>query len=360
MNHSVLLVQRGISEGTHAVSGKSGKLYGTAVQTPGYGGVVFRLKLEDYAAAADDLIGNTVPMQQWVPHFISEGSTNGAQHVDRGYCSIPAGCRLGPSGGAAEADYSWQHYLFCAGHAPNNAKPVWAGAPPIYDGSRLQSTGTTDVPQLMVDRGVSKGITEKDGPTKPEIMAPPIVGGLHENAPVPSAVAETPVPLPAYGGARRANFSDPLLGQPPAPVEAAPIPAPVVLPTPVPVAVVPPPAPTPRGPTAAEVIQQSVNSAVAAAVPTIVQELKGLVAGMVANLVPPATPPPPKKVRAKAVKATDAPPTMFELSRQRAQELGMNTYGKGKAEMDTWIADHENTGVTPTEDHPTEDHLLVT
>lgn len=308
--------------------------------------MVLKLALAVYTAAADDIIGNTAPMQQWVPHFVSEGvaqQPNGSfSGEERGFCGIPAGCRLGPGGSAAEADYQWQHYKFCAGHAPSNAKPLWTGAPPIYNGSAIMPLHTSDVPQVMIDRGVGGQVQEKDGYTPPEVFTAPVVGSAGENAPVGIGGVERPVPLPAFGGPRIVNrqnpeFQDPANRIAPASIEAAR--HPVVASAPAAV----PQQPQPRGPSAAEVIQQSVAAAVGAAIPSIVGELKAHFAQV---LTPPA---PAKTPRAKREKASDAPPTMFEMSRKRAHELGMNTFGKGKEEMDKYIAEHTQQPVAAEE-----------
>jgi hypothetical protein len=119
MKHVVFLVQKGLIS-NQVVSGKSGKNYGTAVHVPARGGVVLRMSMEEYAAAAQDIIGNTTPNQQWVPDIVPE-----AEAVPgRGKCRIPSGCKLGVGGGPEDAEFIWETHLFCRGHAPSNASPI--------------------------------------------------------------------------------------------------------------------------------------------------------------------------------------------------------------------------------------------
>lgn len=119
IRHVVYLVQKGINS-NQVVSGKSGKNYGTAVHVPSRGGVVLRMSMEEYTAAAQDIVGNTAPNQQWVPDIVPE-----AEAVPgRGKCSIPSGCKAGPGGSKADAEFIWETHLFCRTHAPNNANPI--------------------------------------------------------------------------------------------------------------------------------------------------------------------------------------------------------------------------------------------
>lgn len=72
MNNSIILIQRGITANVHPVSGKSGKLYGQAVFSPQHNGVIFKMSIDQYRDWSSDVVGNTLPGQQWVPEIVSE------------------------------------------------------------------------------------------------------------------------------------------------------------------------------------------------------------------------------------------------------------------------------------------------
>jgi hypothetical protein len=128
MRHVVYLIQKGLTS-NQAVSGRSGKNYGTAVHVPARGGVVLKMTMEEYTAAKDDIVGNTAPNQQWVPDIVPEAEAA----PGRGKCGIPAGCRLGPGGRPADAEFIWDRHLFCRGHAPNNASPIDDQVIPLFE-----------------------------------------------------------------------------------------------------------------------------------------------------------------------------------------------------------------------------------
>lgn len=207
MTTKVLLVQRGISSQSHAVSGKSQKNYGNALYDASRGGVVFELSADDYHRNAHDLIGNVLAGQQWVPEFI-ESSADGKR--DFGFCCSPS-CRLGQGGKAADASYVSGRSLFCATHAPLDATPLFPGAPRI--GSKPEGNTETELapdvqPQMRERVGGQMQEKGSDGYTPPERMAAPIVGSAAEaSAPLFGGV-EKPVPMPQLPKAVKTDDND--------------------------------------------------------------------------------------------------------------------------------------------------------
>lgn len=213
---SVLLVQRGISSQTHAVSGKSLKSYGFATQVPGHG-VALKMSLEEYAACAHDIVGNTQPQQQWVPEFILEVNAP----KDRGKCCIPAGC---PN----EADYRSGVDLYCSGHAPNDAEPLYDGAPAIgtfpmgkAPASAADVLQTVNERPSLVEKGVVDAPVERITPNVGSQMEadsaakPPTAAGIDKPEPIPAYVSPNKTATaPAPAGTQEAP--------PPASFEAAP------------------------------------------------------------------------------------------------------------------------------------------
>jgi hypothetical protein len=151
MKHVVYLVQKGLIS-NQVVSGKSGKNYGTAVHVPARGGVVLRMTMEEYTSAKDDIMGNTTPNQQWVP-------------------GIPSGCKLGPGGGPADAEFIWDRHLFCRGHSPSNASPIDADVIPLSQ--QPPAPAPKDDPE------------PKPPAEQPVVMPPPPVG---DESPKPAQV----------------------------------------------------------------------------------------------------------------------------------------------------------------------------
>lgn len=70
--NSILLVQPGVTAATHPVSGRSGKLYGQSVFSPQHNAVIFRMSIDQYRDHSADLIGNTMPGQQWIPEIVTD------------------------------------------------------------------------------------------------------------------------------------------------------------------------------------------------------------------------------------------------------------------------------------------------
>lgn len=336
MKHSVTLVQLGINAQTWPVAGKSTKLYGNAVASSahGPGAVIFLMSLEEYARSAYDLIGNTTAAQQWVPEFKVDDSPS---IVSRGLCGIPSGCKLGPKGVKAEAEYRWESNLFCAGHAPNNAKPLYDGASPIWS-APVQPVVEADVQAPIIQKKATDAATDAgDEYTPPETLAPPLIGSEDEGKEPDATRIEKPVPMPEMPK-KAAPQETPRI---PEPKPAADIQGHIAgAPTIVPPAPEPPNGgltstqKAPSGASAAEVIAKAVADGVAAALRPMTERLAGLESKIAAIAQKPVT--------GKKPGNPNLVPTAFQLLQQQAKSLGINTYGKSKevltAEIDAMKA----------------------
>lgn len=320
MNYKVVLVQHGISAVSHHVCGKSGKQYGTATQSPNDGGVAFEMTLEDYMVNRHDLIGNPAAGQQWVPEFVPKASNDAFQ--SRGKCSSPQ-CRLGTGGSVAEADYISGRSLFCATHAPNDALPLYDGAPPIgllpANAPTLQPE-VEDVRPNLIERGASAAMVDQGGADAPKEVLTPQVGTTTELESVtPVGGIETPVPMPNFPKKATAPvtatptvFSDP--GQSPAP---APTAEPAKLPEGVPTKTQP----------VAELLEGMVTKAVGSALGGMEERL----AALIEKKTTAKTATQKRRVPAPA-KASD-----FQRLQQKAKGLGINPYGMGRVALEAAI-----------------------
>jgi hypothetical protein len=332
MTYFVNLVQRGISANTHPVSGKSGKGYGTAVNSPQHGGVVFRMSLQDYMNAAHDICGNPIASQQWVPEFVQEA---GAQAQTRPKCDR---C---PKPSVA----IWDRFPFCADHAPANA--TW------YDENEHAAHGVTaqsgpnapDVLPKVVEQPMTPGVVDprqqKDLPR--EQFAPSFVGSAEETSGAATGLAAPKVmpEVPATTGP-----SGPL-EIPPAGFVAESGPPTETGPTGV--VGVPPAAASPKHQEqkadAVTVVQAITKGVIDAVLPQLEKIVEQKLAAS-----PPATPPARTKTRSSAPKKKPAAtktakePSEFQKLQTEAKGLGINLYGKGKAQLEKEIAEKKGAG----------------
>jgi hypothetical protein len=170
MTYFVNLVQRGISANSHPVSGKSGKGYGTAVNSPQHGGVIFQMSLQDYMNAAHDLCGNTIAGQQWVPEFVMEA---GAQAQARPKCDR---C---PRPSVA----IWDRFPFCEITRP----PMRRGTTKASGRHRQRHRRRPDSPDVLPkvnEPPMTPGVVDKKAQADlpREQLAPSFVGSEDENA----------------------------------------------------------------------------------------------------------------------------------------------------------------------------------
>jgi hypothetical protein len=299
-NH-VDLIQRGISSSQHAVSGKSGKLYGHAVHSPKDGGVSFRMSLNDYLEAAHDICGNTAPGQQWVPVLVADVSTKPARpKCDR--CAKPSVA-------------IWDRFPFCADHAPANATwydeaahQEWLKLNPATAVARPSETATPDVLPTMQEK-MSPGVTDKNDELPPEEMAAPIMGTEKEGQD-----EEIPLALRRPGA------------QPPPAVASERV-EPVAKSS----------APAALAPKAVSVVKAITDSVIAAVIPQVAKMIDDRFAPIA---TPPKSTPPdraPKKRRAHGNK----PPTEFRALQIKAKSLGINPFGKSKKALTAEISKKE-------------------
>jgi hypothetical protein len=328
MTYFVNLVQRGISANTHPVSGKSGKGYGTAVNSPQHGGVVFRMSLQDYMNAAHDICGNPIASQQWVPEFVQEA---GAQAQTRPKCDR---C---PKPSVA----IWDRFPFCADHAPANA--TW------YDENEHAAHGVTaqsgpnapDVLPKVVEQPMTPGVVDprqqKDLPR--EQFAPSFVGSAEETSGAATGPAAPKVmpEVPATTGP-----SGPLEIPPAGFVSGATGPIQETGPTGVSGAPQAPPAatsPKEQKADAVTVVQAITKGVIDAVLP----QLEKIVDERLSKQQPlepaPAkrTPRPPKKKAAPPVKE----PSEFQKLQQKAKALDIPIFGKGREALEAAIKEKE-------------------
>jgi hypothetical protein len=287
MNYSVILVQRGISAQSHPVTGKSGKLFGTAVASPEHGGVIFQMTMQDYLEHAHDVVGNTAPSQQWVPEFVPLAPKAGHQKCDR--CPKHAVAR-------------WDRFFYCEDHAPDNA---------VYlDGSgtvkkAAPAAAQPEKPDVgpVVDERLS-GPVEQEKELPAEHMAAPAIGGENEDRPPAQTEAGVFVPDPE----KKQPASEP--SKPEAKAEELP---------------------------PAEKPQNAVQAIAAAVVETLRPELQAIVQTQVAAAV--------KAIEHKGKKKPEKKPrpeTEFTQLQKKAKDLGINSFGKNKEQLRTAIAEKEN------------------
>jgi hypothetical protein len=76
MDYKIRLINRDVSPSAPVfpVCGKSGKTYGHATYDQALRGAIYPMSAADYERDKFDLIGNTAPMQQWVPEFQEAGA----------------------------------------------------------------------------------------------------------------------------------------------------------------------------------------------------------------------------------------------------------------------------------------------
>jgi hypothetical protein len=321
------LVQRGISANSHPVSGKSGKGYGTAVNSPQHGGVIFKMSLQDYMNAAHDLCGNTIAGQQWVPEFIQEA---GAQAQARPKCDR---C---PRPSVA----IWDRFPFCEIHAPANAtwydesqRPASAAAPaPADSPDVLPKVNEPPMTPGVVDRRAQADLPR-------EQLAPSFVGSEDENAgaatgPKPPVVMPEPAATgPAASGTTGA--SGPLEIPPAGFVAGATGPASETGPS---GAVAQPPEQKQKG-DAVAVVAAITEGVIKAVVP----QLEKMIDDRLKKQQPPEpapakrTPRPPKKKAAPPVKE----PSEFQKLQQKAKALDIPIFGKGREALEAAIKEKE-------------------
>jgi hypothetical protein len=333
MTYFVNLVQRGISANSHPVSGKSGKGYGTAVNSPQHGGVIFRMSLQDYMNAAHDLCGNTIAGQQWVPEFVMEA---GAQAQARPKCDR---C---PKPSVA----IWDRYPFCEIHAPANA--VW------YDESQRPASSAAPAPAgapdvlPKIEEPMTPGVKDPRAATElpREQLAPSFVGSDDENAgasgPKPPVVMPDPVETgPAASGTTGA--SGPLEIPPAGFIAGATGPAESGSVTETgpsgAVAQPPPVAQQPEKPNSVMVVQAITEGVIKAVVP----QLQKMIDDRLSQIKPaPATPPQRNGARTrKKAPAANKAPTEFQLLQQRAKALDIPIFGKGREALEAAIKEKE-------------------
>lgn len=278
MTFNVYLVQQGISAATHPVTGKSGKLYGTATASPEHGGVMFMMTDQEYLKDAHDIVGNTSPHQQWVPLFVSGAAEAAFHKCDR--CSEKAIARKGP-------------YYYCGTHAPSDAV--------FFEAKPAALPPNQPPPAPAVDERVSAPITERTTEAAKVTMPPPPIGtaGEHTSDSIgPAGGPPKPEP-PAEAVSPPRPKLDP--GEPAEPAPPAPA------------------APQPDKRSAVEVVTEKVIERIT----PMLEEIKNLVGK---NAKP-----------TKAKKKVTVNPELVSL-RARAKELKINTFGKGKETLRAEIA----------------------
>jgi hypothetical protein len=328
MTYFVNLVQRGISANSHPVSGKSGKGYGTAVNSPQHGGVIFKMSLQDYMNAAHDLCGNTIAGQQWVPEFVMEA---GAQAQARPKCDR---C---PRPSVA----IWDRFPFCEIHAPANAtwydesqRPASAAAP--------APTDSPDVLPKVNEPPMTPGVVDKraQADLPREQLAPSFVGSEDENvgaATGPKAPVVMPDPPATTGPAESGTTgaSGPLEIPPAGFVAGASGPAAETGPS---GAVAQPPEQKQKG-DAVAVVAAITEGVIKAVVP----QLQKMIDERLSKQQPPPAPPekrtprPPRKKAAPPVKE----PSEFQKLQQKAKALDIRIFGKGREALEAAIKEKE-------------------
>lgn len=303
---SVLLVQRGITAQTHSVSGKSLKSYGFATQSPGHGGVVLKMSLADYTAAAHDIVGNSQPQQQWVPEFVFEVDAP----KDRGKCCVPAGC-------INEADYRSGMDLYCSGHAPNDAEALYEGAPGIGSFPMGKAPDTAaDVLQTVNER---PSIVEKGATDAPVESISPNVGSAEEAATaegrLPGGV-ERPERIPAYTGAKAAIIEGDGTGATATAVTAS--------------SEAPTPAPTAEKPV--NVVEAVAERVIEKILPQITSQISEQMSGFMAQLQKRQVTPTPKRQVKPTVQSEQS------VLRAQAKNLGINVFQKSNDQLKKEIA----------------------
>jgi hypothetical protein len=326
MNYSVHLVQRGIPAQTHPVTGKSGKLYGQALQSPVHGGVMYQMSAKDYLDNAHDLVGNTSPGQQWVPEFMTNNPREVGQFkCDR--CSKPAVA-------------IWDRYYYCGDHAPNNAAYLdgsgFIGQPAVTAAPAASSVDTHLTPPVK-ERGENLTGTLQERKELPrEDFRAPVIGTTHEDSP----------PERTAGGVFEAEqptrTSAPATPPPPNPAPTTQVPPPA--PPPAVASPAPQPAkPAVSGTAVVEAITTAVADKLTAVLPGLVEKA---VDSKLQALVQAEAPKPPTK-RAAAKKTTTKPEpkarpqTEFSKLQTRAKELNINSFGKNADKLKAEIAQAE-------------------
>lgn len=303
MKYKVKLVQQGVSSQTLAVSGKSGRLYGTATSSPSDGGVAFIMTMAEYGEAAHDIVGNTAPNQQWVPIFVPEPVGAGTRAVK---CCIPAGC-------ATPAEYVIGSDFYCPAHAPLNAVHMSTG----------EARGDTPAPAMAapeIVRDVAPKINEPGGDAPVEQMRSTI-GTESETAPenltLPIALqkpskpgseftAPSEVPQPAVAETPSETARKIQMGAAPAPDQKAPTGA------------------SPEVPSAVQVMIDKVIEGVTAALPEIIDQ-------RIAARIP-------TKTAAKQTRKPDLAPSGFRVLQMEAKDLGINVFQMSADQLKEAIA----------------------
>lgn len=278
MIHSVLLVQRGITSGTHPVNGRSGKLYGTATHSGPHGGVVLQMQLSDYLDQAHDICGNTQPGQQWVPEFVSSGTETHVHKCDR--CSDPAVA-------------IWQQYHYCEKDSPDNATYLDGSGETV---GHRKGIAPPAAPVTLPD-AVLAPVSDKHQEIElpPEHMAAPRIGTDLEG--VPATMAHVP-PKPMV----RPKYEQP--EQPPTPTDSGLARDPLAK--------------------ARTVVAQITDGVLTAILP----KLEEIVDGKLRNLRL------PNGAKKKSVKRTESD---FTRLQKRAKELNINSFGKNAAQLQSLI-----------------------
>lgn len=339
MSYSVLLVQRGISSQTHPVSGKSGKLYGSAIASPKDGGVVFKMTQADYEAASDDILGNTAAGQQWVPKidmqpaFVVQQQQQQAPRPKCDRCPKPSVAR-------------WDRYDYCAEHAPNNA--VWFDENEHIAwlaGPRVAESGPSVEPES------GPGVTEPDGLPQ-EQMPPPFAGSAAEEAAItrgasgPGLVVDADLPPQM----RKDYKKPPIQETGPSGVTGTPQPPPAVASEKV------EPVAHPQTEQVSEKTAAVVSMITDAVINAVLPRLEEIINSRIQNSQPSKNnhrrPVEKKTEKKKPERApSKAPPaaprkseTEFQTLQARARELHINIFGKGAAALRTAITEAEAKG----------------
>jgi hypothetical protein len=325
MTYFVNLVQRGISANSHPVSGKSGKGYGTAVNSPAHGGVIFKMSLQDYMNAAHDLCGNTIAGQQWVPEFIQEAGAQAQARPKCDRCSKPSVA-------------IWDRYPYCAEHAPANAtwydeneRPASAAAP--------APTDAPDVLPKVNEPPMTPGVVDKraQADLPREQLAPSFVGSEEETAGAatgPKAPVVMPDPPATTGPTGPAASGPAETGAATGPAQSGPV--------------------TETGPSGAvaqppEQKQKGDAVAVVAAITegvikAVVPQLQKMIDERLRKQQPPPAPPekrtPRPPTKKKAAPATKEP-SEFQKLQQKAKALDIPIFGKGREALEAAIKEKE-------------------
>jgi hypothetical protein len=319
MTYFVNLVQRGISANSHPVSGKSGKGYGTAVNSPQHGGVIFKMSLQDYMNAAHDLCGNTIAGQQWVPEFVMEA---GAQAQARPKCDR---C---PKPSVA----IWDRYPFCEIHAPANA--VW------YDESQRPASSAAPAPAgapdvlPKIEEPMTPGVKDPRAATElpREQFAPSFVGSDDENAGASGPKPPVAMPDPVETGATGPAASGPAeTGATTGPAQSGP----VTETGPSGAVAQPPPVAQPEKPNSVMVVQAITEGVIKAVVP----QLQKMIDDRLSQQKPAATP--TRSGPRKKAPAVNKAPSEFQLLQQKAKGLGIPIFGKGRQALEAAIKEKE-------------------